>query len=242
MGLLPRAPSGNENPPCLCLGCGRPASPKGNHTAWQTYVDTDGLVIEISDLVRFRVQCRNPACPFCTWTIYEAGGYPHRVYTISVAISALMELASDPVATFTSVALRIGCHRKTVVRMVAWVKRLFDPVALARLCVRKDPSGLPPPTLPSPPPPPPDTVPPGRPGVLSLLFALTGQALLLLDHLAGIQRRWGVPLEEGPGLTTILRRELLVGGITHWLIRETPRGPPGGSASLLAPPGAFMEG
>lgn len=236
MGLLPQAPSGNENPPCPCLGCGRLPSPKGWHTVRQIYVDAGGLLLEIEGLMRFRVECLNPVCPIGTWTLYEAGGYPHRTYTLSVAISALMELAVDLAATFTSVALRIGCHRKTVVRMVAWVNRVYDPETLARLCARKDPRGLPPPTLP--PSLPPVTAPPARPAELSLRLSMAGLVILLLEQLADIQRLWVVPLEDGPGMVVILRHELRVGGITHWLTR----GPPRRSASLLFPLGDFMEG
>jgi hypothetical protein len=151
-----------------------------------------------------------------SWTIYEEGGYPYRRFDLAVLISAGAELAVEPEATFTSVAARLGCHRTTVARAVAWIAGIHEVDELVQTCARMDPDGLPPPpplALPSSPRIPPRT---------AAIRRAAGHVLRLLDRLGDLFRRWRVPLEVDSGLIAILRRQFLATGEVLWLIRPSP--------------------
>lgn len=153
-------------------------------------------------VVRLRWGCPNPDCRPRSWTAYEVGGYPHRVYTLAVAVRVVARLAADPQATLTSVGREFQCHRCTVARLTRWVGGIGDPHSLARACVRIDPSGLPPPRSPA----------PDSPRIIRQpscfdQLALAGHLVLLLEHLARLLRNRGVPLEPGEGLAAILRHQ-----------------------------------
>jgi hypothetical protein len=152
----------------------------------QVVLDGPGKPVRIEGVLRTRLQCR--ACRR-SWTLYEAGGYPRRTFTLAVAAAAIAELAVNPVATLSSVARGFLCDRRTVGRWSAWTARLADPDHLSRACARLDPAGLPVPRLFS-----------GLGRVAS-----AGLLLLLLDHLARLLRNRGVVLEPGPGLAAVLR-------------------------------------
>jgi hypothetical protein len=53
---------------------------------------------------------------------------------------------------------------------------------------------------------------------------------MLLERLAQLRRRWGLPLEEGPGLVAILRERFLASG----LVLRLPRASPGMRVSPVA--------
>lgn len=166
-----------------------------------------------------------------SWTIYEPGGYPHRRYALAVLVSAGSELAMVPEATFTSVAVRLDCHRTTVARGVAWMATLKDTLDLIRTCTRMDPEGLPPPLPPIALPmsvPAPTRVPP----LIAALRRVAGHVLHLLDRLAEHYRHWRMPLEPGPGLVAILRYRFLATGDVAWLMPASqPKLIDGGRAS-----------
>lgn len=207
-----------EPNPGQCSGCGGPGSPKGTRIVAQILMGQDGVTYRDTDVHRLRVWCRNPLCPIGSWTIYEPGGYPHRRYALDVVTFAVGELAA-PGATLTDVGLRLECDRTTVSRWMAWVANLGDVDELARGCARMDPDGLPPPSMP---PPAPEANPARVPPRTAALFRLAGWVLLLLEHLAALHRRWGTPLEPGPGLVALLRRQLLASREVLWLARSSP--------------------
>ena len=206
----------------LCPGCQVPASPKGTRIVAQIMVDEAGGIYRDSEVLRVRLQCRNPACPQGSWTVYEPGGYPCRRYALAVVVSGVGELAVVPGATLTGVAKRLDCDRSTLALWVTWVVGLGGVEDLSRTCAQLDPDGLPPPCLPIIPPAPglhaAHRAPPGA----SRLFPLAGLVLLLLDRLAELRRRWGDLLEEGPGLVAILRHQFLGSGLIVWLTRASP--------------------
>lgn len=121
---------------------------------------------------------------------------------MAVAAAAIAELAIGAGATLTSVAQHWSCDRRTVGRWRAWVAGLAAPAALARVCSRLDPDGLPAP----------DPIGIAPPGLL----------LLLLECLAQRLREQGVPLEPGPGLATILRHQFERFRAVSWLTRASP--------------------
>jgi len=213
------APCNPELAPRCCRRCGTPGSPKDSRVATQTLIDAEGRCYVDTEVRRDRLQCRVPGCPMWmkSWTVYEPGGYPHRRYALAVLVSAVSELAIVPEATFTSVAVRLACHRTTVARGVAWVATLKDTLDLIRACTRMDPKGLPPP---SPPVAPPAPVPaPARvPPLIAALRRAAGHVLHLLERLADHYRHWRMPLEPGPGLVAILRYRFLATGEVAWLI------------------------
>ena len=147
-------------------------------------VGAAGTVERQEDLPRRRARCKEPDCPCGSWTIYEAGGYPRRSFTLAVAAAAIAELTFAASATLTSVAGHWRCDRRTVARWQRWVAGTAEPATLAQLCSRLDPDGLPAPD------------PEG--------IARPGRVLLLLECLARLLQIQGVALEPGPGLGAIL--------------------------------------
>jgi hypothetical protein len=59
----------------------------------QMVVGEAGTVERVPDQPRHRARCKAPECPCGSWTIYEAGGYPHRTFTLAVTAAAVAELA-----------------------------------------------------------------------------------------------------------------------------------------------------
>jgi hypothetical protein len=168
----------------------------------QMVVGEAGTVERVPDQPRHRARCKAPECSCGSWTIYEAGGYPHRTFTLAVAVAAIAELAIAANATLTSVARHWQCDRRTVARWQGWVAGTAEPAALAQLCSSLDPDGLPAPK------------PEG--------MATPGLVLLLLECLARLLRSQGVPLEAGPGLGAILRHQFERFRAVSWLTRASP--------------------
>jgi hypothetical protein len=165
-------------------------------------VGAAGTVERLDDLPRRRVRCKEPGCPCGSWTIYEAGGYPRRSFTLAVAAAAIAELAFAGCATLTSVARHWQCDRRTVARWQRWVAGTAEPAALAQFCSSLDPDGLPAPD------------PEG--------ITRSGCVLLLLECLARLLRTQGVALEPGPGLGAILRHQFERFRVVSWLTRSSP--------------------
>jgi hypothetical protein len=210
-----------------------PASTKGTRVVAQILVDGAGGIYRDADVLRLRAQCRNPGCPQGSWTIYEPGGYPFRRYALAVVIAGVGELAVVPGATLTDVAKRLECDRNSLARWVIWVAVLVGVDELTRSCAHLDPDGLPPPFLPIGPPPVGADAPCRVPTGASRLFPLAGLVLLLLERLAQLRRRWGLQLEEGPGLVVILRQQFQASRLVVWLTRASPPL----RVSLVAPQG-----
>ena len=195
----------------------------------QFYVDAEGVVSRAVDVVRLRAECSDPhgrADPELNAIVpdepnvpYDIKGIIQRVVddghffevhehfakNLVVGVSAVAELAADPTATLTSVAQRCQCDRRTVGRMIKWVRGLGDPQVLTGLCARIDPSGLPPPFF---------------SGLERL--ALVGHLVFLLEHLARLLRNQGVPLERGSGLAAILRYQFDRFRAVSYLTRASP--------------------
>jgi len=145
-------------------------------------------------------------------------------------VSGVGDLAGVPGATLMAVALRLDCDRTTVARWVIWVVALGGVEELSRSCAQLDPDGLPPPCLPIVLPPAGSHAPCRAPSGAARLLPLAGLVLLLLERLAQLRRRWGLPLEEGPGLVAILRERFLASG----LALRPPRASPGMRVSTAA--------
>ena len=188
--------------PPPCPGCGIVGWWNGWVVVAQMVVGEAGTVERVVDLPRHRARCKDPGCPCGSWTVYEAGGYPHRSFTLAVAAAAIAELTLDEEATLTSVARHWRCDRRTVARWSKWVAGIAAPTALARLCSHLDPDGLPAPD------------PEG--------MATPGLVVLLLECLAKLLRAQGVPLETGPGLGAILRHQFERFRAVFWLTRASP--------------------
>jgi len=220
-----------ELPLCFCPKCRAPAFTKGTRNVAQILVDGTGGTYRNADVLRVRLQCRNPDCPQGSWTLYEPGGYPGRRFALGVVVSGVSELAVVPGATLTGVAERLGCDRSTLAVWVTWVAGLGDVEKLSRACAELDPDGLPPPCLPIVASPAGADVPCRVPPGASLLFPLAGLVLILLERLAQLRRRWGQLLEKGPGLVAILGHQLLESGLIVLLPRPSPGKPVSPAAS-----------
>ena len=188
--------------PPPCPACGVIGWWNGWAFVAQMVVGVGGEVERVLDVARHRARCKEPECPYGSWTIYELGGYPHRAFTLAVAAAAVAELTLEAGATLTSVARHWDCDRRTVARWNTWIAGIAAPAALAQLCSHLDPDGLPAPE-PS--------------GV-----ATVGLVLLLLECLAGLLRVHGVALEAGPGLGAILRHQFERFRAVSWLTRASP--------------------
>ena len=197
----------------LCPRCCLQACRNGKrHFIAQVQMGEDGAIIRIIDMVRLRGKCMNRNCLMRSFTIYEVGGYPHLRYALSVVLAILVAGAMMPGATLTSLAKLATCDRRSVARWMVWAVGLCDVDALAQLCVKHDPSGMPPPSLPA-------LVPaalPAAPGTHTPAqdrpesrFRTVGRIVLLLEHWACLLRTWGVALESGPGLVAVLRWQFL---------------------------------
>lgn len=138
--------------------------------------------------------------------MYEAGGYPHRTFTLAVAASGVARLAAEDGATLTGVADDCGCDRRTVGRWIGWVLRLCMTAQVVRACARLDPTGMPPP----------------QPPRSETTRCRAGWVLLLLDHMARVLRGRGVLLEAGFGLVAIVRHQFVRFGMVIWLTRQCP--------------------
>jgi len=195
-----------DDRPDPCRRCGMPAWWDGGRVVAQVVLGTLGGVEWVAGIGRRRACCRNPGCPVKSWTVYEAGGYPHRTFTLAVTASGVAHLGADDEATPGAVAHAHQCDRRTVGRWVAWVLRLCATVEVVRACARLDPSGMPPPP------------PPRR----ETARVCAGWVLLLLDHLARLLRDRGVVLESGGGLVAIVRHQFVRFGVVLWLTRQSP--------------------
>lgn len=202
MDFLPSSPGCKQElrpPPCPV--CGVVGWWNGRPFVGQMVVGTAGTIEQVVDQPRRRARCKEPDCPCGSWTIYEAGGYPHRTFALAVVAAAIAELAVVVGATLSSVARNWRCDRRTVARWKDSVARTADPDELARHCSSLDPDGFPAP----------------NPAGLTR----PGRVLLLLERLAQLLRTQGVALESGPGFGVILRHQFERFRAVSWLTRAS---------------------
>jgi hypothetical protein len=172
--------------------------------------EVTGAVQHVADIVRRRVRCSSASCEAPDWTLYDDGGYPHRVFQLAVVASAVATMALERDATAATVASRHECSRRSVLRWGAWVAGLAEPAELGSACARIDPDALPPPPAPN--------APAQAPSV-----ARAGVVLRLLDRLAALLAHRGVRLRAaGCGLAAVLDHQLARFGDVAWLTRASP--------------------
>ena len=196
-----------EDRPAPCRACGSAGWWNGVRHVAQVVRDVAGEIHHVADMVRSRVRCSNRSCTAQDSTIYEEGGYPHRLYQLPVLASAVAEVAFKPGSTFSQAAAGHFCSRRTVARWHAWVGELVEPGDLARACARLDPEGMPPGMTN------PGGRPPGRVGVV----------LALLERFVDLLRHFGVGLVGGAsGLSALLCYQLQRFGDIRYLTRSSP--------------------
>jgi len=199
--LLPSAPRFKYlDRPGSCRECGLPAWWNGSRLVTQVRQAAEGMVQCVQE-VRRRARCSDRACPAGSWTVYEEGGYPHRVFQLSVVQAAVVRAGT---MTATAVAGIFDCSRWSIVRWVRWVAGLFALTVLARACARLDPTGMPQPRAPRC---------PEHERALS--------TIVLLDHFVLLLRQRGVRL-VGAALSAILCHHHRRLGAIAYLTRSSP--------------------
>jgi hypothetical protein len=172
--------------------------------------EATGAVRHIVDIVRRRVRCSRASCDGTDWTLYDDGGYPHRVFQLAVVASAVATTAFEPDAAPAAVASRHQCSACSIKRWDEWVAGLCEPVELVRACARIDPDALPPPSA--------QTASASAPPL-----ERAGVVLRLLDRLAALLAHRGVRLRSaGCGLAAILDHQLVRFGDVAYLTRASP--------------------
>jgi hypothetical protein len=169
-----------------------------------------GAVRHVADIVRRRVRCSSASCEAPDWTLYDDGGYPHRVFQLPVVASAVATTAFEPAAALATTASRHQGSARSVKRWSVWIAELAEPAELGRVCARIDPDALPPPSAP--------TAPAKAPCV-----ERAGVVLRLLDRLAALLAHRGVRLRAaGCGLAAVLDHQLARFGDVAYLTRASP--------------------
>jgi hypothetical protein len=168
-----------------------------------------GAVRHVADIVRRRVRCSSADCEAPDWTLYDDGGYPHRLFQLPVVASVVATRAVERAAAAT-VASRQQCSRRSVMRWSTWVAALAEPADLGGACARLDPEALPPPSVP-------------RARATAPCVERAGLVLRLLDRLAALLAHRGVRLRAGScGLAALLDHQLARFGDIAYLTRASP--------------------
>lgn len=187
--------------PDPCLVCGLPAWWNGIRRVVQVRLNAKAMRVEVETVTRRRACCSDAACLAGSWTVYEEGGYPHRVFQLAVVQAAVVKAAAT---TFTAVAALFDCSRRSVARWLSWVSGLFAVATLVRACARLDASGMPPPPSP-------------RGGARERAISV----IVLLDHFVQILRQRGVRLMRA-ALGALLGHYHRRLGFVAYLTRSSP--------------------
>jgi len=208
------APTGRrskyEERPSPCWVCGSGAWWNGTRQVSLVRRVNDAIE-HLSEIVRRRARCSAKTCRK-SWTIYEAEGYPHRQFSLDVAVLAVSAVALGQL-TVTAAAGNHRCSRRSVRRWSDWVEAIADPETLSRSCNQLDDAD-------------------GWGG--SAVCADTpraGVVLHLLDRLVEVLTNRGVDLPKGSsGLGRILSHLLARFGEVFTLTGQSPplRGDLGG--------------
>jgi hypothetical protein len=119
------------SPPKACPRCDAPRVVRDGSGARTASVMRQGAVVHVADVPLRRVRCQ--ACQ-ARWRIYPPGIVPHRHYQLCVVADAATQALFDEHSSQTATAARIGCHRRTVGRWLAWLAGLATAADLqARL-------------------------------------------------------------------------------------------------------------
>jgi len=168
-------------------------------------VRTLGEQIEyVAEIVRRRARCSLwKSCPLRSWTVYEEDSYPHRVFGLVVAVSAVSMVVFGR-ATHHAAARSHQCSLRTVGRWKRWIAALADPDELERVCTRLEGRGL--------------------PGALALPGQpRAGRVLHLLERLVELLIERGVDLPAvSCALGRVLRHQLERFGEMFYLTRLSP--------------------
>jgi len=187
--------------PTPCPRCSAPAWWNGSRTV-SLVRKLDSGVQYVQAVVRRRARCSSKGCPRGSWTLYEEEGYPHRLFSLDVVVSAVCTLLAGK--TQEAAARTHACSRRSVQRWRRWVEHLADPCGLMRACTRLEPRGL-----------------PGAAAVEGIPRAVV--VLHLLDRFTELLAERGVRLSGGgSGLARVLKDQLARLGVIFYLTKSSP--------------------
>ncbi|HET7293191.1 MAG TPA: hypothetical protein VFM88_12260 [Vicinamibacteria bacterium] len=158
----------------------------------------------MTERVRRRARCSDRRCEAGSWTVHQGGDYPHRTFQLDVVGSAVVQAALEGRRAAAATHL---CSRRSVGRWIRWCIGLAEGSEVAKLVVRLDPDGLPPPRADG-----------------AGMDARAGWAVSLWERLGQVLAARGVALPDGrSGLQRLLCWQHERQGIVAWLTKPSPR-------------------
>jgi hypothetical protein len=164
----------------------------------------EGVVKYETEIIRRRARCSVKDCPQKSWTVYEdADSYPHRLFWLSVVVSAVSAVAFGN-TTLSESASKHRCSRDSVRRWIRWVEKLAEPMELMRACTRLEPEGLP-------------------AAEQTARMPKAAAVIYLLQRLCELLALRGVSLWcEGSGLISVVKQQLERFGQVFYLTKSSP--------------------
>jgi transposase-like protein len=192
----------SERPP-ECIFCNSASWWNGSREVCGVFL-REGKVSYETEIVRRRARCSVKDCPQKSFTVYEeADSYPHRLFWLSVVVSAVSAVAFGN-TTLSESARKHGCGRDSVRRWIRWVEKLAEPAELMRACTRLEPEGL-----------------PGAEQTARMPRAAA--VIYLLQRLSELLGLRGVSLPcKDAGLISILKQQLERFGQVFYLTKSSP--------------------
>ena len=188
--------------PGECIACALPAWWNGTRAVSTVRQCVSGVEY-VAEVIRRRARCSSKECERGSWTIYEAAAYPHRLFELGVAVSAVSAVVFGG-ATQSAAATAHLCSRDSVRRWKRWVEQLAAPRDLVRACTQLEPDGVAGGLAPSP-------------------MPRAAAVLHLLDRLAELLGVLGVRIGAGGcGLVRILRHLLSRFGEVFYVVKSSP--------------------
>ncbi len=141
---VPRGGRGGkyEERPAPCAVCGAAAWWNGRRIVAAVVGGVSVAAEYVTDRVRRRARCSDRGCEAGSWTVYVDGDYPHRTFQLDVVGSAVVQAAVEGRGAAADVHL---CSGRSVGRWIRWCIGLAEMGEVAKLLVRLDSDGLPPP-------------------------------------------------------------------------------------------------